>query len=141
MLSLQQDHLMGYKFLFKIQFSKNFLSRKLRKVMERNMKLLLLAFLSLFVFCVDPGVTNEVILEKQNLPEQFKNLKIYYVSVGNGSYVYIASLNDAINSVSTTGKAAETVLMFDNGFSSSRREIGIKNIILENDTMIIARKK
>lgn len=101
-------------------------------------------FSLLFVICVlcEPaGVSTVIEMDVKYLPEHLKDMKVYTVSIGDGQYVYVAEMNSTINSVCTTGKGSKATLILDKGFSMSQREIEIKSVILENDTMIIARKK
>lgn len=104
-------------------------------------RLLSLLVVGLLLSCEAPGVaTQELSGGESTLPEELKGLKVYSVSVGEGSYVKVAVLNNTVNSLDySKGKTRESVIIVEN-FGYDRREIKIKEIVMENDSMIVARK-
>jgi len=101
------------------------------------MKLLIaLIAASFLLFCDPPGTTVlEIRGDEEALPTELKGLKVYRVSYDNeGNSMMIAVLDR--NNMVTTGNSI--VLVDNSGWD--KREIEIKNIIMENDSMIIALK-
>lgn len=102
---------------------------------------LLLITCMLFASCEEKGVTrNDLNGSENNLPDELKGLKVYDVSTGGGCYVKVAVLNGKINSINyKEGKHEESVLILDRTNDAST-SISISSIIMENDSIIIARK-
>ena len=108
-------------------------------------KIVCLIALSLVLFtCSDPGTT-ETLLDGerlQNLPEDLKGLKVYKVSLGESSSIMVAVLKDDMNSIQyKSGKYTKDVIILEDSWDSSeKREIPIKIIVMENDSIIVAEK-
>ena len=99
-------------------------------------------FVGIFLACEPKGSATMLLTgEEATLPEELKGLKVYNVAYTNdGSYIKVAVLGGKVNSVQyPVGKHQESAIIVDNS-GYTRREITVKGIILENDTMIIARK-
>lgn len=107
-------------------------------------KLSLIPLLLLFFTCSDPGTT-ETLLDGetlQNLPENLKGLKVYNVSLGEGSSIMVAVLEGKMNSIQyKSGKFSKDVIILEDSWDSSeKREIPVKKIVMENDSIIVAEK-
>jgi hypothetical protein len=97
----------------------------------------MLAFV--FTSCEDPGVTSTRLNgDEQNLPDELKGLKVYRVSTGDLDYVKVAILDGKINSTTySKGKHQETLIIID---KESEDFIEVKEILMENDSLIVCRK-
>ena len=101
------------------------------------MKLLIaLIAASFLLLCDEPGTTSlQLKGDEEALPPELKGLKIYSVAYNNeGGYMMVAVLDR--NNVITSGNS---IVLADNS-GWNKREIEIKKIIMENDSMIIALK-
>ena len=101
------------------------------------MKLLIaLIAASLLLSCEAPGTTKLTLKgDEDALPPELKGLKVYsvvYDSSGNCMNIAVLDRNNMV----TTGNSV--VLVDNSGWD--KREIEIKKIIMENDSMIIALK-
>jgi hypothetical protein len=107
--------------------------------MKNTFIILVALSLSLLISCEDRGVTSERLSGNENeLPEELKGLKIYNVSLGNGSYVKVAVMNN--QPVATTypeGKHTESVVMIH---KNQNRVIDVESIISENDSILVIKK-
>ena len=96
-----------------------------------------------FSSCEKPGATSYNLSgNEQNLPDKLKGLEVYSVCIGGGDYVKVALLNDNVNSITetkTVGKISTTVstIIID---KQNQKLIEVKEILLENDSMIVCRK-
>jgi len=104
--------------------------------------LMVIGLLGLLLSCEKAGETTQILMgDESALPEALKNLKVYNVSLG-GDYgtIKVAMFMDNINSISyPSGKTTQTVFILDNS-QISQRGIPVKEIIFENDSLIVARK-
>lgn len=100
--------------------------------------------LLLFFTCSEKGTT-EIVLNGEastNLPEDLKGLKIYNVSLGDGVSIKVATLKGKMNSIQyKNNKSSEDVIIFEDSWDNSeKREIPVKKIIMENNSIIVAEK-
>lgn len=102
----------------------------------------LLAILCCVLFfssCDNAGVTQQRLNgNEQDLPPELKGLKVYSVSVGSGSFVKVAVLDNKVNSTAyQVGKVQESLIVVDN---STGKQIKVSQILSENDSVIVCRK-
>lgn len=91
----------------------------------------------LFSSCSRSEITENT-LEGINLPEELKGLKVYSISYGKLGRIKVATLNNEINSITyPQGKTQQTMLLIN---SNKNNIIKIKEIISENDSIIVCRK-
>lgn len=93
-----------------------------------------------FTSCHDEaGVTVKKLNgDEENLPKELKGLKVYLVSTGDNGYIKVAVMNGEVNSTTyTEGKIQTSTVLINN---KNVRTIEIKQIMLENDSMIVCRK-
>ena len=106
--------------------------------MENNkkMKKLFLIGLLFIISCSQPGTTYEKLSSnEEDLPVELKGLKIYLVKTYDSDFIYVAVLNNEINSLtSKKGKQNQTVIMINN------KMINVRKILSENDSIIVALK-
>lgn len=102
---------------------------------------LLFALILVFTSCEDAGVTHlRLNGDVNNLPPELKDLKVYSVSLGGGDWVKVGIINNNVNSMTyAVGKTIESVIIINNG-STAKRVINAKQIISENDSIIVIRK-
>ena len=87
--------------------------------------------------CSDPGSTRVTLNGNEStLPDELKGLKVYNVATDNLGYVKVAVLNNQINSTTYT---KQTTLIINNN-QTTPKVIQVKNVIMENDSLIICRK-
>lgn len=108
------------------------------------MKKILLALIAVMVMasCDDNGTTRVKLNGDESLlPPELKGLKVYSVAIGKNNYVKVAILNGEVNSVTEhVNKRDETTILLNKRESQSN-VIEIGEIIMENDSMILCRKK
>lgn len=102
----------------------------------------LLAILCCVLFfssCDNAGVTKQRLNgNEQDLPPELKGLKVYSVSVGRGSFVRVAILDNKVNSTTyPVGKVQEGIIVID---KSTGKQINVSKILSENDSVIVCRK-
>lgn len=103
-------------------------------------------FTTLLVSCEKQG-DSELLMDGKNsslnLPEDLKGLKVYKVCVGLDEYIKVAVLNGEVKSVNElAGKTYRNTIILTKEESEERFfMIPIDKILLENDTVIMARKK
>ena len=98
---------------------------------------LLLAFAS----CAPAGTTDRQLQgDERDLPNELKGMKVYKVWVEDGNYVRVAVLNNQVNSLTyNNGKGApHTTIMVNN--NAGGKVIEVKEIISENDSIIVCKK-
>ena len=104
-------------------------------------KIFLVLSLSVVMFsCIDEGETfTHLNGNEQNLPPELKGLKVYWVYTDDGgSGVNVAVLNGEVNSLTyKSGKTQISTIMVD---KQNNRIIEIKEILIENDSLIVCRK-
>lgn len=89
----------------------------------------------------EAGVTSrELTGREQNSPSKLKGSKVYWIwtrkQAGNG--VHVAISNNKVNFVTfPVGKSQQTTVLLN---SQSNKLITVKQILLENDSLIICRK-
>ena len=96
----------------------------------------------LSVFCLScqqAGVTQTNLTGvEQDLPQELKGLKVYYVSTGNGGGVKVAILNEQVNSTTyQVGKTTQSTVILN---KQNNKLIEVKQLLLENDSIIIFKK-
>ena len=105
------------------------------------MKKIFIILTSLLILssCDDPGtVRKELTGFESNLPEELKGLKVYNVAIENGNHIKVAFM-EGFNSKSLiyrSGKIDETTIILE----SSGRVIRVKEIISENDSIMVIKK-
>ena len=101
----------------------------------------LYAFASLLFFasCTESGVTSQSLTgNEDNLPNELKGLKVYWVSTGNGGGVNVAVLNGQVNSTTyQSGKTTQSVVIVN---KQNGKLIEVSQILVENDSLIVCRK-
>jgi hypothetical protein len=104
-------------------------------------KIIIIGLLGLLLSCERSGETTQLLDGSEaSLPEALKGLKVYSVSLGDGGFIKVAMLNDKISGISyPSGKTTQSVAILDNS-QISQRSISVKEIISENDSIIVARK-
>ena len=92
-----------------------------------------------FYSCENSGNTDMVLSGNEgNLPDELRGLKVYRVSTEGGNYVKVALLNNNINSITyPVGKLQQSTIIID---KQNQKLIEVKEILLENDSMIVCRK-
>ena len=95
--------------------------------------------------CDEPGVSKRIIgPQNENLPPELKGLVISKVSVGNGTYIYVGTLNDeAIATRVTAGKTVTnfTLLTKAQDKNSKVRYLEGYKIIFEDSTTVVLKKE
>ena len=91
------------------------------------------------ISCEDAGVTkNKLSGNEENLPEELKGLKVYSVSIGDGNFVKVAILNENVNSITyPVGKTLQSTIIVN---KKDNKLIEVKEILIENDSLIVCRK-
>jgi hypothetical protein len=91
--------------------------------------------------CLNKGEASQNLNGDENeLPDELKGLKVYTVGIGNLNNVRVAVLNGEINSLTyTEGKATKTTIII-NKDRYNKRTIVAKDIVMENDSLILIRK-
>ena len=106
-------------------------------------KLILISIMLFFIMsCTDKGITSvELTGLEETLPAELKGLRIYSVSLGDGSNVKVATLKNQPFSVNyQVGKIRGTTIIIDNNIKDDERIIHAKQIISETDSIIVIRK-
>lgn len=96
----------------------------------------------LFAGCYEKGKTYEQLSGfEEALPPELKGLKVYSVKISDWEGdIKVAVLDDQINSIKyTVGKFSEAVLILNS--KNNKRVIEVKDIISENDSIMVIRKK
>ena len=104
-------------------------------------KFLMILMVGVFLSsCEQRGVTKLRLNGNENeLPGELKGLKVYSVSMGGGNYVKVAVIGDQVNPVTHhENKQDKTTIIVD---KRKQRVIEIENILTENDSIIVCRKK
>jgi hypothetical protein len=108
------------------------------------MKKILLAFIVVMMFasCEDGGTTRVSLSGDEHLlPPELKGLKVYSVATSNGSYVRVAILNGEVNSVTEHVNKHDQTTILLNKQQSPSKVIEVRDIFMENDSMILCKKK
>ena len=91
--------------------------------------------------CIDKGEAIKVLNgTEDNLPPELKGLKVYVVGTENGGSVKVAFLNGEINSTTYMKGKIQTTTIILNQTPNKQRVINAKQIISENDSIIVIRK-
>lgn len=79
---------------------------------------------------------------EQNLPDKLKGLEVYSVCIGSSEYVKVALLNGNVNSITETKSVGKIRTTFSTIIIDKQNQklIEVKEILLENDSMIVCRK-
>jgi hypothetical protein len=91
--------------------------------------------------CGEPKGTTYQYLNgnEENLPPELKGLKVYWVYTDNNNHgVKVAVLNDEVNSLTYKEGKIQTSTIIIN--KQNNRIIEIKDILMENDSLIVCRK-
>lgn len=106
--------------------------------------LIFLSTITMFISCTQPAGTTSTSLTgvEKGLPEELKGMRIYTVWDDDNSYVKVAILDGKV--VSTTyplGKTIESLILIDKSSDSDNRIIEVSQIISENDSLIVVKKR
>lgn len=101
--------------------------------------LLSILFIVFFTSCLDKGEVSPRLTGDENLPEHLKGLKIDKVGIGGGNDIYVATIpnHQTISLSYVEGKTTENVVVI---LPDNERTIFAKEILMENDSMILIRK-
>jgi hypothetical protein len=104
------------------------------------MKNLLILLMMTFILssCEEKGSTKMPMTgEESLLPEELKGLKVYKVSLGGGSWITVAKMeNQPITTTYNIGKTQTSTIFIQ----KENREIEIESIISENDSILVIKK-
>lgn len=108
------------------------------------MKKLILILLTVFTLssCKEKGTTTQSIYGNETqLPDELKGMEVYDVSGGQGTWFKVAILPDKqVNSITyMQGKTTATTIII-NPNSNNQRTIIAREIISENDSIIVLKK-
>jgi hypothetical protein len=103
--------------------------------------LLALTVVMMMASCEDGGTTRVRLSGDEHLlPPELKGLKVYSVATNSGSYIKVAILNGEVNSVTEHVNKHDQTTILLNKQKSPSRVIEIRDIVMENDSMILCRK-
>jgi hypothetical protein len=108
--------------------------------MKKVIFILSLVIISILTSCSDPGTSSQKLSGgEMNLPDELKGLKVYRVSTGElGGYVYVGIIDNGVNSMTyPVGKHMATTIIIN---KSDNRMIEAKEVLMENDSLIVIRK-
>lgn len=79
---------------------------------------------------------------EENLPEHLKGLKVDCIGIGGGNYIYVGTLpnRETVSLSYPEGKTKEHVIIVLPDNNCNERTITAKEIIMENDSMILIKK-
>lgn len=104
---------------------------------------IILLLCSILSSCDDAGTTTQHTTgQEEKLPPELKGLKIYSVSTGDG-YVKVAVMGDQVNSVNYTQSSGKFMTHYSTimlSLDSTIAVIRVKEVLLENDSIIVCRK-
>ena len=105
-------------------------------------KLIVVLCMATLILSCSPGETSQTLNGSEaNLPEELKGLKIYSVNTRGLGKVRVAILDGKVNSTTyQSGKTTQSVIMVDKR-TGDNRVIEVIEIISENDSIIVAKKK
>jgi len=104
-------------------------------------KLLLILGLSVMLFSCEPPGSSRIKLDGNEnlLPAELKGLKVFRVELGGGDYCKVAILDNQINSTTYyQNKSQRSTIILNKNQQS--KIISYKEIILENDSILILKK-
>ena len=103
--------------------------------------LVIITLMFTFSGCMEKGETYKLLNGTEgNLPPELEGLKVYSVGTGNDGTIKVAILNNEVNSVTySVGKYEETTIIINQN-TKKQRVINAKQIISENDSIIVIRK-
>jgi len=95
----------------------------------------------LFSTCANQGETQQKLYGSEaGLPDELQGLKVYSVGIGGGNIVKVAVLNHEVNSLTySVGKSTQTTIVVNPNTYESRTIIA-KEILVENDSIVVIRK-
>jgi hypothetical protein len=104
-------------------------------------KIIVIGLLGLLLSCEKSGEATQLLNGSEaSLPEELKGLKVYNVSLGDNGHIKLAMFDDNIRGNSySSGKITQSIVILDNS-QISQRGVPVKEIIFENDSLIMARK-
>jgi hypothetical protein len=107
--------------------------------MKKVFVILVALSLSLVISCEKAGITRERLAGNENeLPDELKGLKVYDVSIGNGSSVKVAVMdNQVLGNTYKSGKHTSSIVMVH---KNQNRVINVESIISENDSIMVIKK-
>ena len=109
--------------------------------MKKIVRILSILVIVISMFsCGKAGDIRKYYVDDSKLPIELQGLKVYTVCYADEQWIRIAVLNDKINSIShdegTNNRTTVTTVVV----SSSNRIINAREIISENDSIIVIRK-
>lgn len=93
--------------------------------------------------CIDKGeVTSSLNGTESNLPEHLKGLRVDRVGIGSGNEIYVATFpgHDVISTQYQTKESNKRVVVILPA-KDTTRNIKIKEILFENNSIILAKKQ
>jgi hypothetical protein len=100
------------------------------------LKIIALILCLSFISCQEVGNSSNILTgQEQSLPNELKGLKIYSVSLGKGDYVKVAILDNNVMSLTESHNDEGKSLLILN-----KNKIKVKEILIENDSIIVCRK-
>jgi hypothetical protein len=108
----------------------------------KAIKLFAILLLVIMASC-NPGKTNQILNGNEaGLPDELKGLKIYTVSTGIGSVKVAILPGGNVNSITyPVGKTQQTTIIINPQNGEGVRSILVKEILVENDSIMVIRKK
>lgn len=108
------------------------------------MKKIILLLLSALILtsCGNKGEFSQKLNGDENLPDHIKGLVVDHVCVGGGEWIYVGTLpNHNTTSIKyKDGKTSEYVIIISDEINRDRT-IRVKEIMMENDSMILIKKE
>lgn len=93
--------------------------------------------------CWSKGDTEVKLSGNENLPEEIRGLRVYRVNIDNLNRVYVGVLkgHETTSLTYPDGKTESTlILVTDKKRNSPQRVVFYKELIMENDSILIIRK-
>lgn len=108
----------------------------------KNLKFAIIACILVLSSCDNESknvtdVEQLVFGNESELPDELKGLKVYGIS-SNSGYFKVAVMNKNVNSIGyASGKTQESIMIVD---KCNNKLIEVKQVLMENDSLIICRK-
>lgn len=106
--------------------------------MKKIIGLFVLLFIT--ISCGDTGQTSETFDgDNYKLPEELKGLKVYWVQTSSSNGINVAVLNNEVVSTNySSGKQTISTIVIN---KKNNKVIEVSDVIMENDSLIVFRKK
>ena len=110
--------------------------------MKKTLILLSLLLITIVISSCKSGDTYQTLKGNElGLPDELKGLKVYSVRTEGGGLVRVGLLNNTVNSLTyTEGKTTSTTIII-NKDNYCERTIIAKEILSENDSIIVIKKQ